>query len=181
MSHLEGPTCSLKVTLLIVVLLILGGVERNPGPPKRDLRLLATSLTARDESPLAEYQSEKLNRILLHLKALANDNKRIKSKFDAFMLTMNTRFNSLKTKTDTHEIKIDKLSKDLVCNSLLVQNTLKAVTYDISTFTFKLDSLKNQVVLLSATHTPNTSSSTPAQQPFNIGSIANCSPCFLQK
>ena len=42
----------------------------------------------------------------------------------------------------------------------------------MSTFTFKLDSLKNQVVLLGATYAPNTSSSTPAQQPYTIGSIA---------
>ena len=85
---------------------------------------------------------------------------------------MDTRFNGLKTEIDTHEIKIDKLSKDSECNSPLKQNFLKAVTDDMSTFTFKLDSLKNQVVLLGATHTPNTSSSTPVQQPSNIGSIA---------
>ena len=145
-SHLEGPTCSLKVALLIAIPLIIGDVERNPGPLKRDIRLLVTSSPARDESPLAEYQSEKLDRILLNLEALANDNKRIESKFGAFVLTMNTRFNSLKTEIDTHEIKIDKLSKDLECNSLLVQNSLKAVIDDMSTFTFKLDSLKDQVV-----------------------------------
>ena len=122
-SHLEGSICSLKVALLIAILLITGGVERNSGLPKRDVRLLVTSSPVRDESPLAEYQSEKFDRILLNLEALANDNKRMKSKFDAFVLTMNTRFNGLKTEIDTHEIKIDKLSKDLECNSLLVKNS----------------------------------------------------------
>ena len=163
--HFEGPTCSLKVALLISILLIIGGVERNPGPPKRDVRLLATSLPARDESPLAETQSEKLDRILLHLDALTNDNKRIENKFDAFVQTMNTCFDSLKTEVDTHDVKIVKLTKDLEANSLLVQN-------DMSSFMTKLDSLKDQVALLGATHAPNISFSTPAQLPSHIGSIA---------
>ena len=165
-SLLEGPTCSLKVVLLIVILLIIRGFERNPGPPKRGVRLLATSSPARDQSPLAEYQSEKLDRILQNLEAPANDNKRIESKFDAFLLTMNTRLNGLKTEIDAREIKIDKKkARTWECDSLLVQNYLKAVTDDMSTFTCKLDSIKNQVVLLGATRAPNTSSSTPAQQP----------------
>ena len=42
----------------------------------------------------------------------------------------------------------------------------------MSTFTTKLYSLKDQVALLGTTHVPNTSSSTPAQQPSHIGSIA---------
>ena len=108
--HFEGSTCSLKVVLLISILLIIGGVERNPGPPKRDVRLLTTSSPAWDKSPLAKNQSEKLDRILLNLAALKNNNKQIESKFDAFVLTMNTRFNSLKTEVDTHEVKIDKFT-----------------------------------------------------------------------
>ena len=132
--HSDVVKCSLKLALALSILLLVGGIELNPSPPKCDNRLNSSS--ARDDHD----NSDKLDQILTKLSALTADNMRLETKLDSFAFSINSRFDNMKTEFDD---KFAKMYANTASTAIALHNTVKAVTDDVSHLKTELYAVKS--------------------------------------
>ena len=138
----NAETCnfSMKSVFLISMLLIIGCVELNPGPPKRDSSRAVSPSPVRDG---AGQHLDKLDRIISTLDILASDNKRLENKLDSFTVSINSRLDSLKTEIDVHDVKLGKLNADISSNSTMLHNNIKSVASELTALKAEFDTFKS--------------------------------------